>query len=618
VSADLVSLSTSHCWNADRPLAALPAPAAPRAAKQSWRRWVAVLMRQPAFARLGAVLGAALCGAAQLLGSSDADASIDGLLAAIDKDSDGSYSRDEVAALLDHFSLKQPDCPNEVGRASPYCRPAAPVGEDEEEGCLYGWAGDDCDQCDVGFGGELCAPLAAATVDQNGGDEDGCLEGWTGEDCDECAHGYAGDECLAIGSEPPKAVESSGADSSEQVAQQPSGKVRTVEFPHSTPVFIDDNEPPPTWDPNGYLLAHFCQGRFGNQFDYLLHLLDLAGRTGRTLILPPYTDYSAQETMGKYPWFWWFGEIFDTDHLQQHIGFKVIDLGEFMVHFRERWEAAGLVGHCTYPKNRMDGWHDNCMIDISPKKPFWRNLGVEFERSDVLLTASHRMIKKVEHPVVALDCAPGKYPAPAHLDKNAAALNWSLPIRREAEAFIDANLERPYVAVHIRQAFFPACDGRPMTHSSGQCRSWLESEGHEFPDATPSFPNEICHPSGESMHEQLSVLMDATGAKSLFVASDNPIGANRMRTKMPLSLLVPFLRSAITSRRRTERLFAKTGSGQARERKENSPNKTRRFVLRAGTEDLRFLRSEFGAKTLQGGLRDSASGFLRPQVRYRL
>ena len=37
--------------------------------------------------------------------------------------------------------------------------------------------------------------------------------------------------------------------------------------------------------------------------------------------------------------------------------------------------------------------------------------------------------------------------------------------------------------------------------------------------------DEICHPSGESMHEQLSALMEATGAKSLFVASDNPIGA---------------------------------------------------------------------------------------------
>jgi hypothetical protein len=59
---------------------------------------------------------------------------------------------------------------------------------------------------------------------------------------------------------------------------------------------------------HSYLIAHFCQGRFGNQFDYLLHLLDLAARTRRTLVLPPYTDYSAQEvrlSIGSIGWCFW-------------------------------------------------------------------------------------------------------------------------------------------------------------------------------------------------------------------------------------------------------------------------------------------------------------------------
>ena len=476
------------------------------------------------------------------------DSALDELLAAIDTDSDGSFSREEVRAVLLHFNVKQPVCPTEPGQVSPYCRPE-PMGDaEEDDGCSPGWAGEDCDECAPGFGGALCAPLLVVEEDDDGG----CMEGWTGDDCDRCAPGYEGDDCTPVGTE----VAAGDVAGGTAIAQQPAGKIRTVEFKHSTPVFVDENEPPPTWDPNGYLLAHFCQGRFGNQFDYLLNLLDLASRTARTLILPPYTDYSAQDTMGQYPWFWWFGEVFDTEHLEQHASFKFIDLGVFMVHFREKWEAAGFVGHCTYPKNRMDGWHDTCMVDISPKRPFWRNLGIDFERQEVLLTASHRMIKQVDHPVVALDCAPGKYPAPPRLDKWASALNWSLPIQREAEAFISEELERPYIAVHIRQAFFDACDGRPMTHSSGQCRPWLEAEGHVFSEATPKFPNDICHPSTEIMREQLQALMNATGAKSLFVASDNPIG----------------------------------------------------------TQDLRFLREELGAKTLRGGLRDSASGYLRPQV----
>jgi hypothetical protein len=122
-----------------------------------------------------------------------------------------------------------------------------------------------------------------------------------------------------------------------------------------------------------------------------------------------------------------------------------MDLGVFMSHFRDEWAAAGFVGHCTYPKNRMEGWEESCMIDNNPKvpsnlqpwqpspericnrlsqqdmcaefapgsylvwgsirlkgletapqKPFWRNLGVEFERTEVLLSASHRVRSELD------------------------------------------------------------------------------------------------------------------------------------------------------------------------------------------------------------------------------
>jgi hypothetical protein len=43
-------------------------------------------------------------------------------------------------------------------------------------------------------------------------------------------------------------------------------------------------EPPP-WDPKGYVIAFACQGRFGNQFDYLLGTLDYAKKIDRTLVL---------------------------------------------------------------------------------------------------------------------------------------------------------------------------------------------------------------------------------------------------------------------------------------------------------------------------------------------
>ena len=71
--------------------------------------------------------------------------------------------------------------------------------------------------------------------------------------------------------------------------------VRTVEFPASPPVFVDVNEPAPEWDDTGYILTHHCQGRFGNQMDYLLGTMDTAKKANRTLVLPPFTDYSTSK-----------------------------------------------------------------------------------------------------------------------------------------------------------------------------------------------------------------------------------------------------------------------------------------------------------------------------------
>ena len=93
------------------------------------------------------------------------------------------------------------------------------------------------------------------------------------------------------------------------------------------------------------------------------------------------------------------------------------------------------------------------MTEGVPKLQFWRNVGVadKFQRFEVLRSGSHRLIKKVNHPVLALDCSPGKYPAPAKLDPLTRLLRWAPSIDEEAEAFIAKHLRRPFVAMHVRQ-----------------------------------------------------------------------------------------------------------------------------------------------------------------------
>lgn len=154
--------------------------------------------------------------------------------------------------------------------------------------------------------------------------------------------------------------------------------IRTVEFSRSSPVIVDDDNKP-TWDEKGYIMAHYCQGRFGTQMDSLMLLMELAQETGRTLVMPPFADWTARKTMGKVPWFWWGAEVFDIGVMNER-GFKAIDLGTFMAHFRNEWKSHGFTGHCSFPHNRPEGWAETCMRgNTDPKKAFWDNLDLIFD-----------------------------------------------------------------------------------------------------------------------------------------------------------------------------------------------------------------------------------------------
>lgn len=230
--------------------------------------------------RLGAL--AALCclwlPAQNDAASDGAAAEVDALLSSADADGDGSFSREEVRALISHYKLERPLCSAAPHR---FCRPAAAAvaaaeaddeclpgwtgyvcdecapgfgGETcaplrvaageatEAEGCLKGWTGDDCDECAPGFGGGTCAPLpaggaevAAATpaTPEDAPQEEGCLMGWTGDGCDECAPGYSGESCTPAATN--KSTATTDAAGSTQKAQ-PTGSIRTVEFIQSPPV----------------------------------------------------------------------------------------------------------------------------------------------------------------------------------------------------------------------------------------------------------------------------------------------------------------------------------------------------------------------------------------------
>lgn len=235
------------------------------------------------------------------------------------------------------------------------------------------------------------------------------------------------------------------------------------------------------------------------------------------------------------------------------------------------------------------------MVDGVPKLPFWRNLGVQFESVETLLSGSHRQINKVSHPVVALDCSPGKYPAPPKLDALAVPLRWSANIEALAEDFIAKHLPRPFVAVppdhspslfflsrcfplsclgascfgpfllllrsnriplafqeligillgdqvHLRQAFFNHCDrAKGLVHSSGQCDAWVEPGSTPQPDDGRAYDKQTCHPDTTTLVSDV-----AAGPISLIL----PLRASSLSPDQARRQLGP--PSAARSRRRCQ------------------------------------------------------------------
>eukprot|EP01047_Picozoa_sp_COSAG01_P051490 COSAG01_NODE_5319_length_4335_cov_48.955619_6_plen_196_part_00 len=145
--------------------------------------------------------------------------------------------------------------------------------------------------------------MAAAEVQLTISDCRACLAagfGWSKKRA-RCGNGFAMRDpsaCPLAPSPPPQdgdgdedalAVSDDDASTSDVGAGGPSRaaaltpRVRTVEFTHAPPVFIDEAGPAPAWDEDGYIIAHYCQGRFGNQMDYLMGLMDMALKVSQSL-----------------------------------------------------------------------------------------------------------------------------------------------------------------------------------------------------------------------------------------------------------------------------------------------------------------------------------------------
>ena len=280
-------------------------------------------------------------------------------------------------------------------------------------------------------------------------------------------------------------------------------------------------------DENGYVMYCPCMGRFGNQADHLLGSLAFAKKLNRTLVVPPWIghEYSAGYDNSFTSFSNWFNfEVLKTYH-------KVIPMEAFMENMAEDiWPPQNRIVYCYKIALERSKDKKSCPAkEGNPFKPFWDHFGIDFVKSVTFPASVQYMSSKQqwdkafpasEHPVLALMGAPASYPVQEEHRTLQKYIEWSDKIASETSEFIEENIRRPFVGIHLRNGvdWVRACqhvgDGASYSFmSSPQCTGY--GPGKKL------FTQEMCLPTKETILAQTLQLLQEYNAQSLYIATDN-------------------------------------------------------------------------------------------------
>ncbi|EDO39909.1 predicted protein [Nematostella vectensis] len=286
------------------------------------------------------------------------------------------------------------------------------------------------------------------------------------------------------------------------------------------------------FDSNGYVLYCPCMGRFGNQADHFLGALSFAKEINRTLALPPWRTYK------NIP----FDEFFLVAPIQQY--HRVVLMEDFMSFIAPTvWPAGKRVGYCWLPP----GSSTKCqMKDGNPFRPFWDELGVDFDDYEVFHLSYHTRDAYVRHqwkqqfppslhPVLAFRGAPATFPV-LELDRQLHQyLQWSPKITQQVEEYISKSLPKgKFVGIHLRNGidWQNACehvDGISSFMASPQCLGYSHYR---------TVTKTICLPSPDDIINQTLTAVNQIHAKAVYVATDNNPMLQELRAALTKNVIV--------------------------------------------------------------------------------
>ncbi|MGK0304879.1 MAG: peptide-O-fucosyltransferase [Gammaproteobacteria bacterium] len=292
-------------------------------------------------------------------------------------------------------------------------------------------------------------------------------------------------------------------------------------FAEQSPPAINVDANPTDPSSTGYLVYCPCMGRFGNQVAHLLGAMVLAHDTGRILVLPPFINYRRGKTN-----FVPFEHYFSVAAIQTYV--PAVTMQQFLAD-TNLWplKKRQLVCHA---RELARGCAE---LEGNPHKTFWEHYGIEFKEAiavtfDAENSASvTQALPITTYPVLALAGAPASFPVVANNRHVQRFLKWSDPIRDEGNAFIAKHLQRPYVAIHLRNGndFQNACKfgvGQRQYMASPQCG--LETGTTEVVNSQniPTISQQMCLPSPNEVVRALAQANQQFMAyPAIFIGTDN-------------------------------------------------------------------------------------------------
>uniref|UniRef100_A0A914ZBU3 GDP-fucose protein O-fucosyltransferase 1 n=1 Tax=Parascaris univalens TaxID=6257 RepID=A0A914ZBU3_PARUN len=305
-------------------------------------------------------------------------------------------------------------------------------------------------------------------------------------------------------------------------------------------------------DRNGYVVFCPCMGRFGNQIEQLIGSMAFAKAVNRTLVLPPFVEYhfgKSKAVMVE------FDRYFLLEPLEESQ--RVILMKKFMKEVAPKiwppiqrkvfcWSARASI----FDSNANLGCHAK---EGNPFGPFWDHSGVDFvgdvyfgdqieEGYDISVSGvANKWMKKFppfDYAVLAFSSAPGAFPARSEHRHLQRYLQWSNFVAENANQFINENLMRPFIGIHLRNNIDWAnvCshvqEGKTTRlFGSAQCVGDYGELGN--------LTKEMCAPSLTTILDDVEYEVKRIKAKSVFVSSDREHYINELTERLrPLMVTV--------------------------------------------------------------------------------